>query len=400
MQDDVYVLDLLVTGAEYVSVIDDGSGIDTIVVSRLYSQTVDIDLAWTIIDGSPYSATSRYVSALQTDHRLVIFGQIENATGSNGSDNIAGNDLANTLHGDRRPSGLGAADALRGCGGNDSLYGGAGNDLVTGGRDDDALWGDAGNDSLSGGPGSDTLTGGRGADTLDGGGDAGDILSYATSRRPINLSLQADAATLGQGGDAAGDWISGFLQVVGSARGDRIAFLDKSTLPFGQGDNTVYGGAGRDRIALGGGDDVGHGGIGDDVLFGELGRDTLFGDAGRDQLYGGLDQDVLTGGAGADRFIFVIAAVSRPDATDAITDFSSAEGDRIDLGPIDANEGLADNQAFDLILGDFTGQAGEVRVEVQGSNLVVYADTNGDAQADFAVKVLNCDALILTDFLL
>jgi Ca2+-binding RTX toxin-like protein len=117
-------------------------------------------------------------------------------------------------------------------------------------------------------------------------------------------------------------------------------------------------------------------------------------------LYGGLGQDVLTGGAGADRFVFVMTDVSRPEAPDVITDFGSAEGDRIDLGPIDAVAGLAGNQAFDLIQGDFAGLAGELRVTLQGSNLTLYADTDGDAQADFAVTVLNCDALNLADFLL
>jgi len=400
MQNDVYILDLLVTGAEFVSVIDDGTGIDTILVSGLYSESVDIDLAWTIIDGKPYSATSRFVSALRANHQLVIFGQIENVVGSNGSDCIAGNGLANALSGDRWPSGLGAADTLWGGGGDDNLYGGAGDDHMSGGTDDDALWGDAGNDSLVGGTGADTLEGGMGADTLDGGGNPGDTLSYAKSRSGMNLTLRADAATIGKGGDAAGDWISGFAQVIGSAKNDLITFAEKSTLPFGQSDNTVYGGAGRDRISLGGGDDAGHGGSGDDSLFGELGRDTLSGDDGRDQLFGGLGQDVLTGGAGADRFIFIIADVSRPDAADVITDFNPLDGDRIDLGPIDADAGLAGNQAFDLISDDFTGRAGELRVAVQGSDLALFADTNGDAQADFALLLQNCDGQSLTDLIL
>lgn len=400
MQNDDYVLDLLVTGAEYVSVIDDGTGTDTIRVTRVYTETVQIDLAFTIARGLPYSATSRFVSALNIDHKLVIFGVIENAFGGNGSEDIRGNDLANLLSGDQRPNGIGAADTLTGAAGADSLYGGSGNDRIHGGADNDALWGDAGNDYLSGGTGDDTLMGGFGADRLDGGGDAGDTLSYATSRRGISVQLSASATTEGRGGDAAGDRISGFAQVTGSAVADRILFLDKGDLPLGQGDNVVHGGGGLDRIALGGGHDLAYGGSGDDLIYGELGNDTLYGDSGRDQLFGGFGQDMLSGGLGADRFIFAVTEASRPDSPDVITDFSATDMDVIDLGLIDAVPDLAGDQAFTLVTGDFTGLAGELRVEVQGSDLIVQADTNGDAQADFVLLLQNCDGLNLADLIL
>src|SRR3972149_11129400 len=64
--------------------------------------------------------------------------QVENATGGNGGDVLAGNGLNNTLNGGN---------------GDDTLIGGAGNDTLTGGNGDDALDGGSGNDTLTGGAG-------------------------------------------------------------------------------------------------------------------------------------------------------------------------------------------------------------------------------------------------------
>jgi Ca2+-binding RTX toxin-like protein len=125
----------------------------------------------------------------------------------------------------------------------------------------------------------------------------------------------------------------------------------------------------------------------------------LIGNKGADWLQGEAGADTLTGGGGADRFFFADIGYDT-NSRDRITDFSSAEADKIDLGPIDAVTGVAGNRAFYLINGDFTGGAGDLRVKVQGGGVTVYADINGDAKADFAVVVLDCNALHLVDFLL
>ncbi len=80
-------------------------------------------------------------------------------------------------------------------------------------------------------------------------------------------------------------------------------------------------------------------------------------------LRGGAGKDTLTGGIGGDRFVFAATGDSVTGANaDRITDFSRAQGDRIDLSAIDANTGAAGNQAFTFIgSGAFTHHAGQLR---------------------------------------
>jgi len=85
-------------------------------------------------------------------------------------------------------------------------------------------------------------------------------------------------------------------------------------------------------------DDTIHGGAGDDTLYGGPGNDTLFGDAGNDRLDGGPGNDTLTGGPGSDTFVYETGA-------DTVTDFSHAEGDKIDLTAIGGVASLADVMA-------------------------------------------------------
>ena len=397
MADDMYVLDLLVTGADAVFVIDDGTGIDTIRVNGLYAETVVIDLAWAVISDEPLLAGSMYYSADGKSRALTIFGTIENACGSRGSDSITGNSLANLLCGDQKSTGPGLSDSLQGGGGDDSLFGGAGSDLLWGGTEDDLGRGDAGDDLIDAGSGRDTVAGGSGADVLDGGGDAGDTLSYADSRRGVVVALQDNAVTLARGGDAQGDQITGFTDVIGSRANDRITMVDRTAAGPA---NQIHGGGGNDRIATGGGQDLAYGGTGNDAMTGEMGDDSLWGDDGADKLTGGYGQDMLTGGSEADQFIFNTTNDSSGLLPDTITDFSTADGDLINLHMIDADTSLDGNQDFQLIDTAFTGRSGELRTEVQGTDLIVSVDTDGDGLADFDVLVKNISVLSFADFLL
>jgi Ca2+-binding RTX toxin-like protein len=266
-------------------------------------------------------------------------------------------------------------DAMLGGAGLDVLYGGDGNDSLDGGSEDDRLWGGSGNDTLWGGTGNDTLDGGAGNDTLDGsvgadlmeGGEGNDVLR---SRSPLDSS--ADTLYGGAGDDAL--WGSRFGDVMEDRLGANTFYtLGNDTVLAGDGNDTVYGdvgaqrietGAGNDlvvdqaasgsvRVFLGAGDDValghtralsveggaGHdslvGGTGNDSLYGGVGNDTLeAGLGGYDRLFGGDGNDVLvlrggrsTGGLGSDLF----ALSGGGGARYTIVDFARAQGDRIGL---------------------------------------------------------------------
>ncbi|MCB1509419.1 MAG: type I secretion C-terminal target domain-containing protein, partial [Hyphomicrobiaceae bacterium] len=71
------------------------------------------------------------------------------------------------------------------------------------------------------------------------------------------------------------------------------------------------------------------GGAGTQLLFGLGDNDTLSGGADGDLLSGGTGIDVLTGGGGADTFAWRTGDLD--GSVDSITDFSTAEGDRIDV---------------------------------------------------------------------
>jgi serralysin len=94
----------------------------------------------------------------------------------------------------------------------------------------------------------------------------------------------------------------------------------------GSGDDTITGNASDNEVHGGAGNDTISGGIGNDRLYGDAGDDTLIGDSGNDLLDGGAGTDVLTGGTGSD--IFFDAAGY---GADTVTDFSHADGDRIDF---------------------------------------------------------------------
>jgi hypothetical protein len=85
---------------------------------------------------------------------------------------------------------------------------------------------------------------------------------------------------------------------------------------------------------------------------------------------------------------------------DTVLDFSHAQGDRLDLSIIDANDTLAGNQAFTFIGGAaFSGDAtGQLRYDSVAG--IVYASTDADADAEFAIALSGQPALVAADFIL
>jgi Ca2+-binding RTX toxin-like protein len=259
-----------------------------------------------------------------------------------------GNVLANTVTGND------AANTLNGHAGDDVLIGGAGDDILIGGFGNDTMRGGLGNDSYRVDAVGDTVVelGGEGYDTV--------VAS-------INYTLGDNVEKLG---------------LIGLARVGTGNALD----------NLIVGGGGADTLS---------GLDGNDSIQGNDGADKIDGGAGDDLLYGGLGRDVLTGGAGADRFVF------RPDdagntaqTADRILDFSHAEGDRISLAAIDAND-AAPGSAF-VFVGSaaFSGTAGELRYSAFGGDTLIEGDTNGDGIADLAIRLTGNVALVVGDFAL
>lgn len=163
------------------------------------------------------------------------------------------------------------------------------------------------------------------------------------------------------------------------------------TIRGGDGSDTLYGYVGNDKI---------FGDNGNDFCLGGAGQDTLWGGWGKDYLIGGEAADVLYGGKGADVFLFALTLYSNPAGMDVIMDFSSAEGDIIDLRQIDAHPGREGDQAFRLITGEFTGGLSELRVRAVTGGVMVEGDINRNKVADFAVMVQGVTGLEATDFVL
>ena len=94
----------------------------------------------------------------------------------------------------------------------------------------------------------------------------------------------------------------------------------------GSGSDILFGGNGADIVYGGAGSDILSGDNGNDTLYGQSGSDILFGGSGNDFLSGGTGNDLLSGGNGADTFLF-----RQGDGSDAILDYRSSQGDRIQI---------------------------------------------------------------------
>lgn len=315
----------------------------------------------------------------------VLYGNryYDTLNGGTGSDTLYGGEGHDLLRGQD------GADHLNGGGHHDTLIGGAGNDTLLGRNGDDVLEGNGENDRLDGGDGDDSLSGGLGADTLDGGdgddviagNDGGDILAGGAGENYLNGGSGADIFRF----DTSS--IDGRIDIIGDfspADGDKI---DVSAIATAYGlDATGLGQALSFEdtnaglmigIEVGGkfnalavlqnvttsdfkpedvfipqvpattqpGDTVDGGDA--NLVLGTDGRDKLVGTSGDDVLDGLEHRDEVTGGSGAD--IFRFTAISLDGHRDTVTDFSQAEGDRIDLSGIAATYNLSASQMGQLV---------------------------------------------------
>ncbi|WP_225767190.1 M10 family metallopeptidase C-terminal domain-containing protein [Inquilinus sp. Marseille-Q2685] len=435
-----------------------GAGIDWLDLSNYSSMGATVNLAGGGYDfspsfGGPYTITGvENVSGTQLADTIIGDGTSNTIVANGGADTLqggAGNDVIYGGDGD---------DLIWSGAGADTLYGGAGIDTATytdsiaavavdlatgtgaggysnldtlvdienvnGSQYNDTLTGNAGINVLRGTNGNDVLRGAAGADTLNGGVGV-DTATYSESAIGVTIDLTAG---IGIGGNAQGDTLAGIENVNGSQGNDTLTGDGAANVLRGMNGNDILrSSAGADTMNGDGGTDLasyynsiaavnvnltsgtGSGGysngdalISIENLYGSQYSDTLTGSAGANVLQGYNGKDTLTGNGGADRFVYGSVGASTVGANrDVVTDFSHAQTDRIDLSGIDANTGVAGNQAFAFIgTAAYTGVAGQLRFAVSGGQTVIAGDVNGDGASDFQIQLNGSIALVAADFVL
>ncbi|MEM0922296.1 MAG: Hint domain-containing protein, partial [Pseudomonadota bacterium] len=191
-------------------------------------------------------------------------------------------------------------DTITGGEGDDTILGQAGDDSLLGGDNNDSIEGGVGSDTIDGEGGDDQIAGNEGADSLDG-GEGVDTVDYSDSNAGVIVNLNTGN---GFGGDAQGDDLANFENIVGSDNNDVLLGDDGSnSIDGGLGNDTLFGGGGGDTLVGGEGNDSIDGVDGDDSLIGGIGNDSLFGNIGSDTFDGGIGNDTLSGGGDQDTFL-------------------------------------------------------------------------------------------------
>lgn len=110
----------------------------------------------------------------------------------------------------------------------------------------------------------------------------------------------------------------------------------------------------------------------------------------------------MRNGAQVNRFIYAshLDLSTVQATTDVIEDFRSAERDLIDLAAMDANPGLAADQAFQFVGTAGLTAIGQVAYRTIGTDLLVEINLAGDAAADAVIVLRNVAALTAADFIL
>jgi Ca2+-binding RTX toxin-like protein len=219
----------------------------------------------------------------------------------------------------------GTASGFTSIGGIENVTGGSNLDLLIGNGLDNVLSGNGGNDTLIGGLGADTLTGGGGTDTA----------SYAGETADLTISLADNT------GGVAGEDIFGSIEnVIGGQGDDSITgFTGTNRLEGGEGDDTLRGGAGSDTVLGQDGNDiiVYNAGDGNDaVVDGGSGDDTLqiTTNGGPNAVTVTYNGSPLTAIAGIAASIVSVEHVSLDlgTGTDILTYAAASVGVSVDLG--------------------------------------------------------------------
>lgn len=390
----------------------------------------------------------RYVVDDDNDRVIEAAGEgqdrVETAFDYTLPDNVE--DLTLTGSGSATGTGNTLNNVLAGNIANNLLDGKAGNDLLQGGSGDDTLNAGGGNDRLEGGVGADVMRGGAGNDVafVDDVGDrviesanGGDDKVFASVSYILGDNIEDLMLTGTSAIDAAGNAMGNRLE--GNSAANVLDGKGGADVMIGQGGSDIYIvnnvrdvviellGQGTDEVRSSVSwtldEDIEHlsltgsngnsatgnrlsnilnGNSGANEINGEAGNDTIDGAAGADTLTGGRGADVTTGGLGADHFRFVTALDSTTaTGVDRITDFSLAQGDKIDLSAIDGNiERDGDQDLRFKGVAEFD-KAGQIQVEFGTSITVVSVNLDSDfSDAEMSFVLDGSVDLRLNDFIL
>lgn len=283
----------------------------------------------------------------------------------------------------------------------------------------DTLGGNSGANTLNGAAGADTMSGGDGSDTYhvdhvgdvvvetnaasSGGVDM--VLSALSDYTLPNLVENASFNSTTGAGNLTGNALSNLLfagagnNVLNGGDGiDTVSYLNGLATGSTTGVTVSLALSGAQATVRSGSDTL----VSIENLIGSALGDRLSGNDAVNTLNGGAGNDTLTGGGGND--VFAFDALSLNNQTDVITDKSAT--DLIDLRAIDAISGTSANDAF-VFIGNaafVSGQAGRVRHQAtqhEGqSALLLQADVNGDAVADWSVVLVGVQQIAASEILL
>jgi len=266
------------------------------------------------------------------------------------------------------------------------LIGTDGNDNITGTSEDDNINGLDGNDILNGEAGNDKLYSDNGSDTINGGTDF-DYYVADYSDRTTGLTMTYDPTT-GNGTITVGTEVDTLISIESFNEGFGLNGGFRGTnfndVIVGSSDNEnyywygIFGLDGNDTVSGGEGDDKVFGGDGNDIVNGDTGNDELYGGNGNDILQGTNgdtgEQDYLEGGLGSDRFVLGdFTWIGYDDNGDNdyanIVDFNSSQGDVIQLKGSSTDYLLEVSGADTRILIDRSGTDELIAIITNQSNL-------------------------------
>ena len=265
----------------------------------------------------------------------------------------------------------------------ENALGGSGADRITGNIYANRLDGAAGNDTIWGGGGNDTIVGGTGADTMLGGAGNDVYLADNVGEKIFETTTQTSTVNAG-GTDLVQSSVSLSLNTHAGVRFVENLTLTGTANLNGTGNglaNTLTGNGGANTLS---------GLSGNDVLRGNGGADRLIGGLGVVQLYAGVDSQ-------RDVFVFDDLHTGTGAARDSVFNFVSGIDD-LDLGQIDADSATAGDDGF--AFGGAAAGAHSVWLAASGADVIVFGDVNGDAVADFEIRIAAIGSLGAGDFVL